>query len=83
MIETKTPTKPGFDIAIEVRGSIFNLKNAFESENGHTHIDIHDEDGKFIDEFCSGFAIDPQDDPESFEYNTVKVYEYIDDNLVF
>ena len=73
----------GFDAVIEVRGSIFNLRNVYEEGTGHTHIDISDEDGKFLDEFCSGFGIDLDDEAEEVELNSVKIFEYIDDNLVF
>lgn len=83
MIKAIKPTLPGFDAAIEVRGSIFNLRNVYEEGTGHTHIDISDEDGKFMDEYASGFGINLNDDDETVEYNSVQIYEYIDENLVF
>lgn len=73
---------PNFDAAIEVRGSIFNLKNVHEEGSGFIHIDISDEKGKFVDEFCSGFGID-LDDTEELELNSIRIFEYIDENLVF
>ena len=82
MIKATKSTLLGFHAAIEVRGSIFNLRNVYEENNGFTHIDISDEEGKFLDEFCSGFGIDLEDE-EELEYNSVRVFEYIDDNLVF
>lgn len=75
--------KKGFDAAIEVRGSIFQLKNTYEEGTGFTHIDISDEKGKFIDEFASGFGIDMEDAPEEVELIAIRVFEYIDENLVF
>ena len=75
--------KKGFHAAIEVRGSIFQLRNVYEEGTGFTHIDISDEEGKFLDEFCSGFGVDMDDEPEEVELTAVKVFEYIDENLVF
>jgi len=80
MIKTLTPTKTGFDVAIEVRDRIFNLKNVKE-ESGFVHIDIHDTEGEFFDEFCSGFPI--LHSSNTFELDAVKVFEYIDENLLF
>lgn len=85
IIATKSKLK-GFDAAIEVRGSIFNLRNVYEEGTGFTHIDISDDKGKFLDEFASGFGVDPkdaEDDAEQFELNSIRVFEYIDENLVF
>ena len=73
--------KKGFHGAIEVRGSIFQLRNVYEEGTGFTHIDISDEKGKFIDEFASGFGVDMED--EDAEMCAIKVFEYIDENLVF
>lgn len=83
MIQFIEPTKKnmGFHAAIEVRGSIFNLRNVYEEGTGQTHIDISDADGKFVDEFCSGFGVDVKD--EDAELTAIKVFEYIDENLVF
>lgn len=83
MIQFIQPTQKdkGFHAAIEVRGSIFNLRNCYEEGTGFTHIDISDEDGKFLDEFASGFGVD-MDDVEA-ELAAIKVFEYIDENLVF
>ena len=75
--------KEGYHAAIEVRGSIFQLRNVYEEGTGFTHIDISDEDGKFIDEFASGFGVDMEDAPEEVELTAIKVFEYIDENLVF
>ena len=75
--------KKGFDAAIEVRGSVFQLRNVYEEGTGFTHIDISDEKGKFLDEFCSGFGIDLDDEPAEVELTAVKVFEYIDEHLVF
>ena len=87
MIIAVEPTKlgraKGCTAAIEVRGTIFNLRTCFDAETNFTHIDISDSEGNFIDEFASGFGIDLNDDPESLEYNSIKVFEYIDENLVF
>lgn len=80
-IVTVHETKPGFDATIEVRGSVFNLRNAHDSENDFSFIDICDEDGKHLDEFASGFWITKED--EEYELSLVTVYEYIDNNLVF
>ncbi len=82
MIKAKKSKLPGFDAEIEVRGSIFNLRNVFEEETKFTHIDIHDKEGKFLDEFSSGFGIDLNDEDE-LEAKSVETFEYIDDNLVF
>lgn len=81
MIKAIKSKLAGFDAAIEVRGSLFNLRNVYEEGTGHTHIDISDEDGKFIDEFCSGFGIDLDD--EDMELTSIRIFEYIDENLVF
>ncbi len=75
--------KEGFHAAIEVRGSTFQLRNVYEEGTGFTHIDISDEEGKFIDEFASGFGVDMNDAPEEVELTAIKVFEYIDENLVF
>lgn len=83
MIKFEKPAKKGFDASIEVGCTLFLLKNINEIKTGHTHIDISDENGKFIDEFASGFGIDFNDDAETLEYNAIKVFEYIDENLVF
>jgi hypothetical protein len=83
MIKVIKPTLPAFDASIEVRGSIFNLRNVYEEGTGFAHIDISDEDGKFIDEFASGFGINLNDDDETVEYYSIKIFEYIDENLVF
>jgi hypothetical protein len=69
--------------AIEVRGSTFNLRNVYEEETGFTNIEILDEDGKFVDEFASGFGFDLEDEPAEVELVAVKVFEYIDENIVF
>jgi len=89
MIKTLAPTKSGFDVAIEVRDKIFNLRSVKEL-NDFKHIDIHDAEGNFIDEFASGFTLVPNeksfavnDNSAEFEANAVKVFEYIDENLVF
>jgi len=86
MIKAVKSTLVGFDAAIEVRGSIFNLRNVYEEGTGFTHIDICDEKGKFVDEYASGFGIDLEgetDDAEQFELNSIRIFEYIDENLVF
>jgi pentose-5-phosphate-3-epimerase len=75
--------KKGFDAAIEVDGSIFQLRNVNSADGSFTHIDISDEDGKFLDEFCSGFGIDLDDEPEEVELTAKKVFQYIDENLMF
>ena len=82
MIKFEKPNK-GFTASIEVRGPTFNLRNCVEEGTGHTHIDISDESGKFLDEFASGFGVDFDDDAETLEANAVIVFEYIDENLVF
>lgn len=82
IIETHKP-KPGFIIAIEVRGSIFNLRNFYEEETRFNIIDIFDINGKYVDEFASGFSIDPTGDPADYELSLMKVFEYIDENLIF
>jgi hypothetical protein len=76
-------SKLGYNASIEVRGSIFELSNCYEEGTGFTHIDIFDENGKHLDEFASGFGIDLEDAPEEVELTAVKVFEYIDENLVF
>lgn len=85
MIQFIKPTieNKGFNAAIEVRGSIFNLRSFFEIDTQFTHIDISDEDGNFIAEFCSGFGIDLEEDAEDLELHAIKVFEHIDENLVF
>ena len=82
MITFNKPKK-GFDASIEVRGSIFQLKNVVEKGSGFTHIDISDETGKFIDEFALGFKIDLDDESDDLEMLAIKTFEYINDNLVF
>jgi len=82
MIKATQSNLPGFHAAIEVRGSIFNLRNVYEEGTGFTHIDISDENGKFMDEFCSGFGIDLEGD-DDLELTSIKIFEYIDENLVF
>ena len=89
MINTLAPTKIGFDLAIEVRDRIFNLKNVKEP-GGFVHIDIYDSNGSYIDEFCAGKAIislddkfDVQSNSAEFEEMAVKIFEYIDENIIF
>lgn len=88
MITTTEPTVAGFDLAIEVRGRLFNLKSVKEPGN-FTHINIHDEEGKFVDEFASGFPLIPEngfavnENTAEFEDKAVRVFEYIDENLIF
>lgn len=82
-IKTVQPTMPGFDAAIEVRDKMFNLKSVKEP-SGFVHIDIHDDKGKFLDEYASGFEIGVHgENDKDFELASVETYTYIDENLVF
>lgn len=87
MITTTEPTVAGFDLAIEVRGRLFNLKSVKEPGD-FTHIAIHDGNGKFVDEYASGFPLIPEngfavnENSAEFEGNAVKVFEYIDENII-
>ena len=78
-----TKSTKGFDAEIQVGGSTFSLQNVNEESGQAVHIDIYDESGKFLDEFCSGCSIDFNDDPEELEKMEKLIHDYILENLIF
>jgi hypothetical protein len=82
MINFEAPIKPHYTASIEVRDAKFHLRNTYGND-GETLIEVYDENEKFIAEVDLGFGIDLQDEPAEVELHAIKVYEFIDESVVF
>ena len=84
-IGTMKKNQVKYDATVETATGTFHTKNVFDIDTGFTHIDIYDENGKFLDEFTSGFALsaeDKKDDPEQYKADEARVIKYIEENIL-
>jgi hypothetical protein len=75
-------TKPGFDASIETDIGIFHLRSTYQTETNLTSIDIYNQEGKFLDEFASGFGISYDLSDTDNLKNLVLIADYIVENII-